>query len=67
MHNCHAITNYVCAIAVNLCAKSIGICLTEDFLYLIRIWIIFCLNKGKTIDTGNDLCSILSKTIQNNS
>ena len=31
-----------------------------NFFYFICIWIIFCFNKSKSVDTGNDLSSVFS-------
>ena len=33
------------------------------FFNCVCVWIVFCLNKCESVDTGNDLCSVFSKTI----
>ena len=65
-HDSNTFRNGVCTIAVNLCTKSLGVCLTIYFLNSVCVRIIFCFYKCKSIDSGNDLCSILSKTVQDN-
>ena len=65
-HDSYAFGNAVSAVAVNLSTKSLGV---SDSLYFgngVGVRIIRGLNKGKSVDTGNDLCSILTKTVQDN-
>ena len=65
-HDSYAFGNAVSAVAVNLSTKSLGV---SDSLYFgngVGVRIIRGLNKGKSVDTGNNLCSILTKTVQDN-
>ena len=59
-HDCNTFRNGVCTIAVNFCTKSFRISCSGNFFYFICIWIIFCFNKSKSVDTGNDLSSVFS-------
>ena len=63
-HNGNAFRNTVGSIAVYFGTKSLGIRNSLQFLYLIGIRIILCLHKSETVYTGNDLCRILSKSVQ---
>ena len=65
-HDRNTFRNAVSAVAVNLCTKSLRIGFTEYFLNLVLIWIILCLYICKAVDTGDDLSSIFSKTVQDN-
>ncbi|GFI57166.1 hypothetical protein IMSAG025_00597 [Muribaculaceae bacterium] len=66
MHNSNAFAYIVCAIAVYFCTKPFRIRFSENFFYCICIRIILCLYKSKTIDSGNYLCGIFSKSVQDN-
>ena len=64
VHDSNTLWYRVCTIAVNLCTKSLRIRLTEYFLNLVCIWIKLSLNECESIDTGDDLSSVLTKTVQ---
>ena len=66
-HDSNAFRYGICAIAVNLCTKALGISSSAYFLNFVGIRIILCLNKSKSVNSGNNLCSVFSKTVQNNS
>ena len=65
-HDCYALGNVVCAVAVNLSAQTGGVCLAEYFLNLAGVVIHLGLNICKAVDSGDDLCSVLAKTVQDN-
>ena len=65
-HDSYTFGNAVSAVAVNLSTKSLRV---SNSLYLgngIGVRIIRGLYKSKSVDTGNDLCSVLTKTVQDN-
>ena len=59
-HDGNALCYVVSAVAVNLCTKSLGVGFSPQLLNLARIVIHLCLYVGKSIDSGNNLCSVLS-------
>ena len=65
-HDCYALGNVVCAVAVNLSTQTGGVCLAEYFLNLAGVVIHLGLNICKAVDSGDDLCSVLAKTVQDN-
>ncbi len=65
-HDCHSLGNGVSAVAVYFGTKALGIRRSAYFLHFVSIRIVLGLYKGKAVDTGNDLCSIFSKTVQDN-
>src|SRR5699024_7219487 len=65
-HDGNAFLNAVRAVAVNLRAESFGVCLAEYFFYFVGVGIVLCLNICKSVDTGNDLCGVFAKSVQDN-
>ena len=65
-HDSNALTNVVSAVAVYFCTGAIGVSLAEYLFQLAGVVIILCLNIGETVDTGDDLSSVFSKTVQDN-
>ena len=65
-HDGYALWNRVCAIAVNLCSRAIGISDALCLGYGVGIWIILGLNEGEAVDSGDDLCSVLAEAVQDN-
>ena len=65
-HDRNAFANIVCTIAVYFCTRSIGVCLAEYFFQLACVVIIFCFDISKSVDTCDDLSSVFSKTVQDN-
>ena len=63
-HDRNTLRYGVCAIAVDRSAYAVGVALAEDFLDGIGVRIILCLNIGETVDTGNDLRCVFSKSVQ---
>ena len=66
VHDSNTFLNVVCSIAVNFSTKTFRIRFTEYFFYFVLIWVILCLNECESVNTGNNLCCIFSKTVQNN-
>ena len=62
-HDCNTFRNAVCAVAVNLCAKTLRVGFAEYFLNLVGVWIVLSLDIGEAIDTCDDLSSVFSKTV----
>ena len=62
-HDCNTFRNAVSAVAVYFCTKSLGIGLAGYFLNLVGVRIILGLNEGKSVDTGNNLSSVLAQTV----
>ena len=65
-HDSYTFANVVSAVAVNFCTRTFRVCFTEYFFQFSCIVIIFCFNKCKSVDTSDDLSSIFSKTVQDN-
>ena len=65
-HDGNTFRNAVSAVAVNFCTKSFRIRFTEYFFNFVLVWIILCLYICKSVDTGDDLSSVFSKTVQDN-
>ena len=68
-HNCNAFCYIICAIAIYLCTRAfriLRIALPEYFLYFASVIIHFGFYISKAVYSCNDLRSIFSKTIQNN-
>ena len=65
-HDCNTFCYVICAVAVNLGAKAFGIRFPEYFLQLAGVIVHLSLYISKAVDSGNDLCSILAKTVQDN-
>ena len=65
-HDCNALCYVVSTVAVYLCTRAFrisGIALAEYFLNLAGIVVHLCLNICEAVDTGDDLCSVFSKTV----
>ena len=65
-HDSNTFRNAVSAVAVNFCTKSFRVRFTEYFFNFVLVWIVLCLHICKSVDTGDDLSSVFSKTVQNN-
>ena len=65
-HDSNALTNVVSAVAVYFCTGTIRVSLAEYLFQLAGVVIVLSLNIGETIDTGDDLSSVFSKTVQDN-
>ena len=65
-HDSHSFRNGVRTIAVDLSTEPFGIRLAFHLVNGVGIRIIFCFHKGKPIDPGDNLSSVLSKAIQDN-
>ena len=63
-HDSNTFTYIVCSIAVYFGTKSVRVSDSLNFFQFSCIIIIFCLNICKSVNSGNDLCSIFSKTVQ---
>ncbi len=66
VHDRNAFLHVICTITVYFGTESFGIRNAGHLFHRIRIRVILCLNKCKTVDTGNDLCRIFSQSVQNN-
>ena len=65
-HDLNTFYYVVSSVAVNFCTKSVRISLTEYFFQLSCMIVKLCLNICKSVDTCNDLSSVFSKTVQDN-
>jgi len=63
-HDRNAFTHVICTVAVYFGAQSVRVRNSLYFLKLACKVIILCLYIGKSIDSGDDLCSIFSKSVQ---
>ena len=59
-HDSNAFCYVISAVAVNLCAKSLGVGLSPQLFNLACIVIHLCLHISKSVDSGDNLCSVLS-------
>ena len=66
MHDSYTLWNRVSTIALNLGARTIRIRNLFYNVNLASLVIILGLNIGKAVDTGNNLGSVLAKTVQDN-
>ena len=62
----YTLTNVVCAVAVNLCTGTVRVSDAVNNLQLTCIVIKLSLNVCEAVDTADDLCSILAKTVEDN-
>ena len=65
-HDSNAFANVVSAVAVNFRTRSIGVCFSEYFFQFSGVVVIFSLYISKAVDTSDDLSSVFSKTVQDN-
>src|SRR5699024_3391266 len=62
-HDGNAFRNAVGAVAVYLRAKAVRVGFAEYFLYLIGVGIVLGLDISKSVDSGDDLSRVLSKSV----
>ena len=65
-HDRNTLADIVRSVAVYFGTKAVRVSCSGNFFEFSCIVVIICLNISKSIDSGNDLCSVLSKTVQNN-
>ena len=63
MHDCNTFLNIISTVTFYSCTKSVRVCLLIYNIKLCSLVIILSLNKCKSVDTWDDLCSVFSKTI----
>ena len=66
VHDCNTFANVVGAIAVYLRAKSLRVRNSLHLLQFACVIIIICLNICKSVNSGNNLRCVLSKSVQDN-
>ena len=65
-HDSYTFRYTVCTVTVYFCTKSFRISFSGYFFYFVCVWIILCLNECETVDSGDDLCSVFTQTVQDN-
>ena len=63
MHDCNTFLNIISTVTFYSCAKSVRVCFLIYDVKLCSLVIILCLYECKSVDTGNDLCCVFSKTV----
>ena len=66
LHDGDAFENVVSAVAADLCALAVGISYLADDLELAGEEIEFGLNISETVDSGDDVSSVLAETVEDN-
>ena len=65
-HDSNTFTNIVSAVAVNFRTRAVGVCFSVYFFQLAGVVVILGLYISKAVDTCDDLSSVFSKTVQDN-
>ena len=66
MHDSNTFLNVISTVALNSSTKTCGVRFLVNDVQFSFFVVVFCLNEGKTVDTGNDLSGVFSKTVQDN-
>src|SRR5699024_420701 len=65
-HDGNTLAHVVCTVAVYFGAKSVRVSNPLYFFQLACEVVVLCLYVCETVDPGNDLCSVFSKSVQDN-
>ena len=63
MHDCNTFLNIISTVTFYSCTKSVRVCFFVLNVKLCSLVIILCLYECKSVDTGNDLGCVFSKTV----
>ena len=66
MHDGNTFADIVSAVALDVCTLGLGVTDLTDHVDLTGSIVKLSLNIGKAVDTGDDLCSVLAQTVQDN-
>ena len=66
LHDCNAFRNVICAVALNVRTRAVGISLFADNLNFFCVRIELGLNIRKAVDSGDDERSVLAETVEDN-
>src|SRR5699024_7470264 len=66
LHNSDAFLNVVAAVASYVCLVAVRECNLTDNAQLAGEVVVFCLNIGKAVDSGDDVSSIFAQTVEDN-
>ena len=66
LHNCYAFLNVVTAVASYFCFVTVRECNFTNNAQFAGEVVIFGLNIGKAVDSGDDVCSIFAQTVEDN-
>ena len=62
----NAFENVVCAVALDLCLVAVRVCLFINDSQFVGVEVIIGADIGEAVDSGNDECSVLAKTAEDN-
>ena len=63
-HDCNALAYVICTVAVHAAADTIGVAGPGDFLDLSGVVVELGLDIGESVDAADDLCCILSESVE---